>query len=210
MWKGRTFQCQVWRLWRKPMVGKLWFRSVAADLLLSSDQIHSNVEQIVWPWLTCMRSTSHNMWIQVIQINFCPHTWTLYRDTSRVYCFQLRKFAEGSSERGTILWCHLHRALASRWCSTGAAGSATIITFQPGPPQDPQVAEHFDHKLRLTWTASSNQGDCVFKNWAVQIRAMNGAWLKDGWSSRFFNLKQRIQHDNSTHRREKGNVLNML
>ncbi|CAE7366707.1 unnamed protein product [Symbiodinium sp. CCMP2456] len=51
--------------------------------------------------------------------------------------------------------------------------------IRAGMPEDLAVLEPTSSSLLISWNASSQQGNCTFRAWQVEIRDPSGAWTKD-------------------------------
>jgi len=51
--------------------------------------------------------------------------------------------------------------------------------IRAGMPEDLTVLEPTSSSLLISWNASSQQGNCTFRAWQVEIRDPSGAWTKD-------------------------------
>ncbi|CAE7627837.1 unnamed protein product, partial [Symbiodinium microadriaticum] len=55
----------------------------------------------------------------------------------------------------------------------------SVPNLRAGMPEDLTVVEPTDSSLQLAWNASSEQGNCTFRAWQVEMRDPNGGWTKD-------------------------------
>ncbi|CAE7443664.1 sapA [Symbiodinium natans] len=54
-----------------------------------------------------------------------------------------------------------------------------VPNIRAGMPEDLTVVQPTSSSLHIAWNASSEQGNCTFRAWQIEMRDPNGGWTKD-------------------------------